>query len=41
LSTDETLSRHYLSLGCTFVAVGIDANLLLRATQELAKKFKE
>jgi 4-hydroxy-2-oxoheptanedioate aldolase len=41
LSTDEALSRHYLSLGCTFVAVGLDGNLLMRATQDLAKKFKE
>src|ERR1700733_4035570 len=41
LSTDEALSRHYISLGCTFVAVGLDANLLMRATQDLARKFKE
>jgi len=41
LSTDETLSRHYLSLGCTFIAVGLDGNLLMRATQDLARKFKE
>ena len=41
LSTDETLSRHYLSLGCTFVAVGLDGNLLMRATQDLARKFKQ
>lgn len=40
LSTDETLSRHYLSLGCTFVAVGLDGSLLMRATQDLAQKFK-
>jgi 4-hydroxy-2-oxoheptanedioate aldolase len=40
LSTDETLSRHYLSLGCAFVAVGLDGNLLMRATQDLARKFK-
>jgi len=41
LSTDEALSRHYLSLGCMFVAVGIEGTLLMRATQDLAKKFKE
>jgi 4-hydroxy-2-oxoheptanedioate aldolase len=41
LSTDETLSRHYLALGCTFVALGLDGNLLMRATQDLARKFKE
>jgi 4-hydroxy-2-oxoheptanedioate aldolase len=41
LSTDETLSRRYLSLGCTFVAVGLDGNLLMRVTQDLARKFRE
>jgi len=40
LTTDETLARRYLSLGCTFVAVGLDGTLLQRATQELAAKFK-
>jgi 4-hydroxy-2-oxoheptanedioate aldolase len=41
LSTDETLTRRYLSLGCTFAAVGLDGNLLMRATQDLARKFQE
>jgi 4-hydroxy-2-oxoheptanedioate aldolase len=41
LSTDETLTRRYLSLGCTFVAVGLDGNLLMRATQDLARKFQQ
>jgi 4-hydroxy-2-oxoheptanedioate aldolase len=41
LSTDESFSRHYLSLGCTFVAVGLDGNLLMRATQDLARRFKQ
>src|ERR1700728_4137974 len=41
LSTDETLTRRYLSLGCTFVAVGLDGNLLMRATQDLASNFKK
>jgi len=40
LSTDEAQARRYLSLGCTFVAVGLDGNLLMRATQDLAGKFK-
>lgn len=40
LTADETQARRYLSLGCTFVAVGLDGNLLMRATQELAGKFK-
>jgi 4-hydroxy-2-oxoheptanedioate aldolase len=39
LTTDETQARRYLSLGCTFVAVGLDGNLLMRATQDLARKF--
>ena len=40
LTADETLARRYISLGCMFVAVGQDGNLLVRATQELARKFK-
>jgi 4-hydroxy-2-oxoheptanedioate aldolase len=39
LSTDEAQARRYLSLGCKFVAVGLDGNLLMRATDELARKF--
>jgi 4-hydroxy-2-oxoheptanedioate aldolase len=40
LTTDETLARRYLSLGCTFVAVGLDGNLLMRGAQDLARKFQ-
>ncbi|HTR35515.1 MAG TPA: 4-hydroxy-2-oxoheptanedioate aldolase [Bryobacteraceae bacterium] len=40
LTLDEGLARHYLSLGALFVAVGQDGNLLMRATTELARKFK-
>jgi 4-hydroxy-2-oxoheptanedioate aldolase len=40
LTTDETLARRYLEMGATFVAVGLDNNLLARATSELAAKFK-
>ena len=40
LTPDETLARHYLALGATFVAVGLDNNLLARATSQLAAKFK-
>jgi 4-hydroxy-2-oxoheptanedioate aldolase len=40
LATEESQARRYLSLGCTFVAVGLDGNLLMRSTQELASKFK-
>jgi len=40
LTLDEGLARHYLSLGALFVAVGQDGNLLVRATTDLARKFK-
>ena len=40
LTPDEALARHYLALGATFVAVGLDNNLLARATSALAAKFK-
>ena len=40
LAVDETLARHYLELGCSFVAVGIDATLLAKATDSLAAKYK-
>jgi 4-hydroxy-2-oxoheptanedioate aldolase len=40
LAADETLARHYLALGATFVAVGLDTSLLARATSALAAKFK-
>ncbi len=40
LTTDDDLARHYLELGATFVAVGVDHNLLARATSQLAAKFK-
>jgi 4-hydroxy-2-oxoheptanedioate aldolase len=40
LTPDETLARHYLSLGATFVAVGLDTNLLARHTSALAARFK-
>ena len=40
LTTDETLSRRYLELGATFVAVGLDNNILARGTSALAAKFK-
>lgn len=39
LTPDETLARRYLELGATFVAVGIDNNLLARATTQLAARF--
>jgi 4-hydroxy-2-oxoheptanedioate aldolase len=41
LMGDETLARHYLSLGAMFVAVGVDSMILSRQTSALAAKFKE
>ena len=40
LTPDETLARKYLDLGATFVAVGLDTNLLARHTSALAARFK-
>jgi 4-hydroxy-2-oxoheptanedioate aldolase len=40
LTTDDAQARRYLSLGCNFVAVGLDGNLLMRSTQELVARFK-
>lgn len=40
LATDEAQARHYLDLGCTFVAVGVDTSLLAKAARELASRFK-
>ncbi len=34
-------AKHYLSLGATFVAVGVDAVLLARAAEKLAGEFKD
>ena len=39
LCVDETLARHYLDLGVTFMAVGIDTALLASASRSLAAKF--
>jgi 4-hydroxy-2-oxoheptanedioate aldolase len=40
LTPDEALARGYLDLGALFVAVGLDTNLLARATAALAARFK-
>ena len=40
LTPDEALARHYLELGATFVAVGLDTHLLVNATSSLAARFK-
>ncbi|OGB00472.1 MAG: 2,4-dihydroxyhept-2-ene-1,7-dioic acid aldolase [Burkholderiales bacterium RIFCSPHIGHO2_12_FULL_61_11] len=41
LTSDEAQARHYLGLGATFVAVGLDTQLLVRATSTLAASFKD
>lgn len=40
LTSDPAQARHYLQLGATFVAVGLDTGLLARATSALAAQFK-
>jgi 4-hydroxy-2-oxoheptanedioate aldolase len=40
LTPDEALARKYLDAGFTFVAVGLDNNLLARHTSALAQRFK-
>ena len=41
LTPDEALARHYIGLGASFVAVGLDTNLLVRTTAALAAKFND
>lgn len=40
LTPDEATAHKYLTLGATFVAVGLDTQLLVRATSALAVAFK-
>jgi 4-hydroxy-2-oxoheptanedioate aldolase len=40
LTLDETKARRYLDLGATFVAVGLDIEILSRGSQALAARFK-
>lgn len=40
LTTDEQQAMRYLQLGALFVAVGLDTNLLVRATSQLAARYK-
>ena len=40
LTPDESQARRYLELGATFVAVGLDTNLLAKTTSALAARFK-
>lgn len=41
LMADETLVRHYIKIGFRFVAVGSDVGILVRATSDLAKRYRE
>lgn len=38
---DEKLTRRYMEIGCTFVAVGSDVGILARGAEALAAKFKQ
>ena len=40
LTSDEIQARHYLALGAVFVAVGLDTQILMRQTTDLAARFK-
>lgn len=40
LTPDRALAAHYLKLGAVFVAVGLDTQLLMRHTTDLAAHFK-
>ena len=40
LTPDRQLAEHYLSLGAVFVAVGLDTQILMRHTNDLAAHFK-
>jgi 4-hydroxy-2-oxoheptanedioate aldolase len=40
LTGDEALARRYIELGCLFTAVGVDVSLLVRASEQLASRFK-
>jgi 4-hydroxy-2-oxoheptanedioate aldolase len=40
IDTDPKVAERYLKAGALFVAVGVEADLLIRAAAELAKRFK-
>jgi 4-hydroxy-2-oxoheptanedioate aldolase len=40
LSSDNQIARDYLAQGATFVAVGVDTSLLVKAASQLAAAFK-
>lgn len=41
LSANQQLARHYLELGCLFVAVGVDTSIFMGALKKLAGTFKD
>lgn len=41
LTGNNQAARDYLAQGATFVAVGVDTSLLVKAASELASSFKE
>jgi 4-hydroxy-2-oxoheptanedioate aldolase len=41
LMADEALVRHYIEIGFLFVAVGSDVGIMVRATNELAKRYRD
>ena len=40
IATDEALAQHYMDCGARFVAVGLDTQLLMRGSRDLAARFK-
>lgn len=40
LTLDETLARQHVEMGATFIALGTDTNLMVKATSGLASRFK-
>jgi len=41
LTSDPALARHYLELGCTFVATGVDILVYANAARKLARDFAD
>ncbi|MBD9668441.1 4-hydroxy-2-oxoheptanedioate aldolase [Variovorax sp. VRV01] len=41
LSADQTLAKKYLGAGATFVAIGVDTTLLVRAAKDLLGHFRD
>jgi len=41
LTPNTTLARRFTELGTTFTAVGVDAGILARSTEALARQFKQ